>query len=65
MNMSFKTISVIGLGYIGLPTAAMFAAQKKKVIGIDQNQNRREDSESPNIWGQKGCKRWRSWRSIF
>lgn len=36
--MSFETVSVIGLGYIGLPTAAMFAARKKKVIGVDVNQ---------------------------
>lgn len=36
--MSFNTISVIGLGYIGLPTAAMFASRKKKVIGVDVNQ---------------------------
>ena len=35
--MSFETISVIGLGYIGLPTAAMFASKKKKVIGVDVN----------------------------
>jgi UDP-N-acetyl-D-mannosaminuronic acid dehydrogenase len=35
--MSFETISVIGLGYIGLPTAAMFAAYGKKVIGVDVN----------------------------
>lgn len=33
--MSFETISVIGLGYIGLPTAAMFAAYGKNVIGVD------------------------------
>ncbi len=37
--MSFNTISVIGLGYIGLPTAAMFAAYGKKVIGVDVNQH--------------------------
>ncbi|MDN3614811.1 UDP-N-acetyl-D-mannosamine dehydrogenase [Vibrio gallaecicus] len=36
--MSFETISVVGLGYIGLPTAAMFASRKKKVIGVDVNQ---------------------------
>jgi len=36
--MSFETISVIGLGYIGLPTAAMFASRQKKVIGVDVNQ---------------------------
>lgn len=37
--MSFETISVIGLGYIGLPTAAMFASRKKQVIGVDVNQH--------------------------
>ena len=37
--MSFETISVIGLGYIGLPTAAMFASRKKKVIGVDVSQH--------------------------
>jgi UDP-N-acetyl-D-mannosaminuronic acid dehydrogenase len=37
--MSFETISVIGLGYIGLPTAAMFASRKKKVIGVDINED--------------------------
>lgn len=37
--MSFETISVIGLGYIGLPTAAMFASRKKKVVGVDINQS--------------------------
>ncbi|WP_347233337.1 UDP-N-acetyl-D-mannosamine dehydrogenase [Tabrizicola fusiformis] len=31
----FKTISVIGLGYIGLPTAALFAARGVNVIGVD------------------------------
>jgi UDP-N-acetyl-D-mannosaminuronic acid dehydrogenase len=36
--MSFETISVIGMGYIGLPTAAVFASRRKKVIGIDVNQ---------------------------
>jgi UDP-N-acetyl-D-mannosaminuronic acid dehydrogenase len=33
--MSFEKVSVIGLGYIGLPTAAMFASRKIKVIGVD------------------------------
>lgn len=36
--MTFKTISVIGLGYIGLPTAAVLASRKIKVIGVDVNQ---------------------------
>ena len=35
----FNTISMIGLGYIGLPTATMFASRKKKVIGVDVNQH--------------------------
>ena len=34
-----STVSVIGLGYIGLPTAAMFASRKVKVIGVDINQH--------------------------
>ena len=34
----FNKISVIGLGYIGLPTAALFASRRKMVIGIDVNQ---------------------------
>jgi len=37
--MSFSTISVIGLGYIGLPTAAAFASRQKQVVGIDINQH--------------------------
>jgi len=37
-DSSFNTISVVGLGYIGLPTAAVFAGCKKKVIGLDVNQ---------------------------
>lgn len=35
----FNTISVIGLGYIGLPTATLFASRKKQVIGVDVNQH--------------------------
>lgn len=37
--MEFNTISVIGLGYIGLPTAAMFASRKVNVIGVDVGQH--------------------------
>lgn len=36
---TFNTISVIGLGYIGLPTAAAFAQHGVKVIGVDVNQH--------------------------
>lgn len=38
-QLKVSTISVIGLGYIGLPTAAMFASRKVKVIGVDINQH--------------------------
>lgn len=34
---SFGRISVVGLGYIGLPTAAVFAAKGIEVIGVDVN----------------------------
>ena len=35
--MKFKTLSVIGLGYIGLPTAATFASRGLRVVGVDVN----------------------------
>lgn len=39
MGQKFKKISVIGLGYIGLPTAAMFASRKIEVVGVDVKQS--------------------------
>ena len=39
VRFSFSKISIVGLGYIGLPTAALFASCKKQVIGLDINQN--------------------------
>lgn len=38
-EMKFETVSVIGLGYIGLPTAAMFASRKIRVLGVDVSQH--------------------------
>lgn len=35
----FSTISMVGLGYIGLPTATLFASRKKTVIGVDISRN--------------------------
>ena len=35
--MNINTVTVIGLGYIGLPTAAMFAETGFNVVGIDIN----------------------------
>lgn len=37
--MSFKKVSIIGLGYIGLPTAAVVASRGIEVIGVDVNQH--------------------------
>ena len=37
MQTNFSTITVVGLGYIGLPTAAVLASRKLKVIGVDVN----------------------------
>jgi len=47
--MSFKTVSVIGLGYIGLPTAAVVASRGINVIGVDVNQNAVETINAGNI----------------
>lgn len=33
----FEKMCVIGLGYIGLPTAAVLASRKKHVVGVDVN----------------------------
>ena len=37
MESNFRKISIIGLGYIGLPTAAMFAGNGLEVVGVDIN----------------------------
>ena len=37
--MEFKKICVLGLGYIGLPTASTFATHGVKVVGVDVNQH--------------------------
>jgi UDP-N-acetyl-D-mannosaminuronic acid dehydrogenase len=47
--MQFSTISVIGLGYIGLPTAAVIASRGIKVIGVDVNQKAVDTINEGNI----------------
>lgn len=47
--MMFDTISMIGLGYIGLPTATLFASRKRKVIGVDVSQYAVETINSGKI----------------
>ncbi|ASJ74518.1 UDP-N-acetyl-D-mannosamine dehydrogenase [Granulosicoccus antarcticus] len=39
MDESIKTVGMVGLGYIGLPTAAILASRGLQVIGIDVNQH--------------------------
>ncbi|CAK4075149.1 UDP-N-acetyl-D-mannosamine dehydrogenase [Vibrio sp. 16] len=47
--MSFQKISVIGLGYIGLPTAAVIASRGIEVVGVDVNQNAVDTINEGNI----------------
>ncbi|MBT4042141.1 MAG: UDP-N-acetyl-D-mannosamine dehydrogenase, partial [Rhodospirillaceae bacterium] len=35
---TFEKISVVGLGHIGLPTAAVFANKGVKIVGTDKNE---------------------------
>jgi UDP-N-acetyl-D-mannosaminuronic acid dehydrogenase len=37
MNNDFTTVAIIGLGYVGLPTAALVASRGIRVIGVDSN----------------------------
>lgn len=37
MHKSMSTVAMVGLGYIGLPTAAILASRNLEVIGIDVN----------------------------
>ena len=36
--MRFQTLCVLGLGYIGLPTASIFAGNGLRVVGVDVNE---------------------------
>lgn len=37
MTLAYSTVSVIGLGYVGLPTAATLASRGVDVIGVDKS----------------------------
>jgi UDP-N-acetyl-D-mannosaminuronic acid dehydrogenase len=39
MKATFNKIAVIGLGYIGLPTAAVLASRGLNVVGVDIDEN--------------------------
>jgi len=52
IQLPFRRISVVGLGYIGLPTAAMFASRKIEVVGVDVNPHAVDTiTASPSIHG--------------
>lgn len=37
MKSDFSTVSIIGLGYVGMPTAALVASRGINVVGVDAN----------------------------
>lgn len=47
--MQFSTISLIGLGYIGLPTAAVLASRMGNVVGVDVNKDVVESITNGNV----------------
>lgn len=47
--MNFQKICVLGLGYIGLPTASTFATHGLKVIGVDVNRRVIDTLQNGNI----------------
>ena len=47
--MPFNVISMIGLGYIGLPTAEMFAARRKNVVDVNINPKTVDITNAGNI----------------
>jgi UDP-N-acetyl-D-mannosaminuronic acid dehydrogenase len=54
-----KRISIVGLGYIGLPTAIMAAEANYSVFGFDKDQNKIEkiNSGNPSIFEPEICQR--------
>ncbi|HEY3473614.1 MAG TPA: nucleotide sugar dehydrogenase [Anaerolineales bacterium] len=47
--MNFQKICVLGLGYIGLPTASTFATHGMRVVGVDVNQQVIKTLQNGNI----------------
>lgn len=47
--MEFQKLCVLGLGYIGLPTASTFAINGLKVLGVDNNPNVVETLQTGHI----------------
>lgn len=49
MKFPYKTVSVVGLGYIGLPTAAVLASRGIQVIGVDVSEKVVNTLNSGNV----------------
>src|SRR5215216_7928027 len=49
VSVNFQKICVLGLGYIGLPTASTFATYGLRVVGVDINQHVIGTLENGNI----------------
>ena len=49
MKFPYKTVSVVGLGYIGLPTAAVLASRGVHVIGVDVSEKVVSTLNSGNV----------------
>jgi 3-hydroxyacyl-CoA dehydrogenase len=47
--LNFQKICVIGLGYIGLPTASTFAAHGLRVLGVDISPRVRAQDGTPDL----------------
>jgi len=47
--VQFNRVSVVGLGYIGLPTAAVIASRGINVVGLDVNQSAVDTINSGNV----------------
>ncbi len=47
--MEFKSVSVVGLGYIGLPTAAVIASRGINVVGVDVSQHAVDTINAGNV----------------
>lgn len=48
--MKNKTVCILGLGYIGLPTAAFIASKKINVLGVDTNKKKIIEIKSGNFF---------------
>lgn len=49
MKFPYKTVSIVGLGYIGLPTAAVLASRGVQVIGVDVSERVVNTLNSGNV----------------